>query len=65
MTDIGREAILKRAKEIFKRANLKDRIWGDLFVVRVPGSNTQMSLSDEEQEVFLKQAHAELLAEQK
>lgn len=65
MTDISNEAVLRRAKEIFNRANLKDRVWGDFAVVRAPGSNTQMALSDEEQEVYLKQAHAELLAEKK
>lgn len=65
MTDnLGIKAVVRRAKEIFARANLKERVWGDFVVRRVPGSNTPMSLSDEEQEAFLRQAYNELLAEQ-
>ena len=65
MTVIDELVIEMRAKEIFNRANMRDRVWGDLAVARVPGGNTQIALSDEEQDVFLKQAHDELLAEQK
>ncbi|MDO8352194.1 MAG: hypothetical protein Q7T14_01920 [Aestuariivirga sp.] len=64
MTDISNIAIERRAKENFQRANLKDRTWGDQMVEREPGKKIPVALSDQEREVYLKQANDDLLAEQ-